>query len=57
MLNGKKHFISAAPYAIVIAKELTVEGNERITALSDPAYAGRNGYGNLCREMHGLRCD
>ena len=48
ILHGKKHFISAAPYAdwaIVIAKEIVEEGGERVTAfIVEKKSQGKSGF-------------
>ncbi|WHY15328.1 acyl-CoA dehydrogenase family protein [Peribacillus frigoritolerans] len=48
ILHGKKHFISAAPYAdwaIVIAKEIVEEGGERVTAfIVEKKLQGKSGF-------------
>ncbi|WP_350301823.1 acyl-CoA dehydrogenase family protein [Peribacillus frigoritolerans] len=48
ILQGKKHFISAAPYAdwaIVIAKEIVEEGGERVTAfIVEKKLQGKSGF-------------
>nr|WP_263327738.1 acyl-CoA dehydrogenase family protein [Neobacillus sp. Marseille-Q6967] len=61
ILNGKKHFISAAPYAdfaIVIAKEIVEGGKGRITAfIVDKQTQGKSGFelGKIQVPMSGER--